>query len=430
MARRLAWWVRPANVLMAPAARWGQRSTRSSFGELRWRAARRAGVPEQPDPQFLADLQVLHQSFQAVPELSFMGWYGVRAELLRHLENRLRLRQCLAARPEIAAQPVPRPVFVVGLPRTGTTLLHGLLAGAPGHRAPLLWELLTPCPLDGRRADCAKRVHRAERLVTGGRLAAPVLQMIHPLAAREPEECIFALPHGMYYYNRARIPGYLDWYAHRDATADYAYLKQQLQVLQWNRPPRRWILKSPFHLWKLDALLRVFPDATLVWLHRDPATVLASRCSLAEVVRRLHNRRVDLRLLGADWCQLWPAPRCGRCASGLVRRNRSSTSPTRRWPLIRWPRWRTRSAAWMSSSPRPRVGRSRPGSAAVAGRREASTITPWSDTASRPAKSARRSPATSLPSRGASLAPPGSRDAGGSGAPARHVCPDLGQDHR
>jgi hypothetical protein len=305
MARRLAWWVSPANELMAPAARWSQRSTRSSFGELRARAARRAGVPEQPDPQFLADLQVLHQSFQAVPELSFLGWYGVRAELLRHLENRLRLRQCLAACPQIAAQPVPRPVFVVGLPRTGTTLLHGLLASAPGHRAPLLWELLTPGPLDGSRAESTRRVRRAERLVTGGRLVAPALQVIHPLAAREPEECIFALPHGMYYYNRARMPGYLDWYAHRDATADYAYLKQQLQVLQWNRPARRWILKSPFHLWKLDALLRVFPDATLVWPHRDPATVLASWCSLAEVVRRLHNRRVDLRLLGADWCQLW-----------------------------------------------------------------------------------------------------------------------------
>ena len=148
-------------------------------------------------------------------------------------------------------------------------------------------------------------MHRAERLVTAGRQAAPALRVIHPLAAPGPEECIFALPHSMYYYNRAWIPGYRDWYAHRDATADYAYLKQQLQVLQWNRPPRRWILKSPFHLWKLDALLRIFPDATLVWPHRDPATVLASWCSLAEVVRRLHNRRVDLRLLGADWCQLW-----------------------------------------------------------------------------------------------------------------------------
>ena len=153
MARRLAWWVRPANVLLAPAAWWGRRSPSSSFSQLRARAARRTGVPEQPDPQFLTDLRVLHQSFQAVPELSFMGWYGVRAELLRHLENQLRLGQRLTACPQIAAQPVPRPVFVVGLPRTGTTLLHGLLAGVPGHRAPLLWELLTPGPLDGSQAD-------------------------------------------------------------------------------------------------------------------------------------------------------------------------------------------------------------------------------------------------------------------------------------
>jgi Sulfotransferase family len=305
MARRLAWWVRPANELMAPVARCGQRSARSSFGELRARAARRTGVPERPDPQFLADLQVLHQSFLAVPDLSAMGWYGVRAELLRHLENRLRLRACLAACPQIAAQPVPKPVFVVGLPRTGTTLLHGLLAAPPEHRAPLLWELLTPCPLTGSQAELTQRVRRAERLVTAGRWAAPALQAIHPLAAREPEECIFALPHGMCYHNRARVPGYLDWYARRDATADYAYLRQQLQVLQWNQPPRRWILKSPFHLWKLDALLRVFPDATLVWPHRDPAAVIASWCSMAEVIRRLHNRRVDLPLLGDECCQLW-----------------------------------------------------------------------------------------------------------------------------
>ena len=90
MARRLAWWVRPANELVAPAARWGQRSPGSSCGELQAWAARRTGVPEQPDPQFLADLRVLHQWFQTVPELSFTGWYGVRAEVLRHLENRVR----------------------------------------------------------------------------------------------------------------------------------------------------------------------------------------------------------------------------------------------------------------------------------------------------------------------------------------------------
>jgi len=89
--------------------------------------------------------------------------------------------------------------------------------------------------------------------------AAPSMRIIHPVDARAPEECVFALPHHLAYRNRARIVGYQDWYTRRDATGDYAYLRQQLQILQWQQPRTRWILKSPFHLWHLDALLRVFP---------------------------------------------------------------------------------------------------------------------------------------------------------------------------
>jgi hypothetical protein len=232
-----------------------------------------------------------------------MGLAGIRAELARHLRNRLRVREQLRAHPQITSAPVPRPVFVVGLPRTGTTLLHALLASAPGHRAPLLWELLDPCPPGPGGPD--RRVRDAERLAWLAHRAAPALRVIHPVDARAPEECIFALPHHLAYYTRARIPGYQDWYTRRDATGDYAYLRQQLQILQWQQAPRRWILKSPFHLWHLDALLRVFPDATIVWPHRDVPTVLASWCSLAEVTMRLHNRRVDLHQLGRDWTQMW-----------------------------------------------------------------------------------------------------------------------------
>jgi len=116
---------------------------------------------------------------------------------------------------------------------------------------------------------------------------------------------VFAMPRSMVYHVRARIPGYRDWYAGRDATADYVYLRQQLQILQWQRPAHRWILKSPFHLWNLDALLRVFPDATIVWTHRDPAVALASWCSFVEIPMTLSNRRVDRPLLGRDWAQMW-----------------------------------------------------------------------------------------------------------------------------
>ena len=129
-----------------------------------------------------------------------------------------------------------------------------------------------------------------------------------------------AAPHGVPHAGPA--PGLPGLVHPRDATADYAYLRQQLQILQWRQPPRRWILKSPFHLWHLDALLRVFPDATIVWTHRDVPTALASWCSLAEVTRRLSNRRVDLNQLGRDWTQLW-----SRAMTRALRTRAAATQP-------------------------------------------------------------------------------------------------------
>ncbi len=303
-AGRLAWWMGAVNGLMAPVIRSGLRPG-SSFGALEARAARRAGLAGRADPEFLTDLRVLHESLLGVPEMSFTGLAGLRAELIRHLANRMRVRQFLDAHPQAAAAPVRQPVFVVGLPRTGTTLLHALLAGLPGHRAPLLWELLAPCPPDAGQARPGRRERSARRFAALAHRAAPPMRVIHPLDACAPEECVFALPHSMSWCTRARLPGYPEWYAGRDATPDYAYLREQLQVLQWQQPPRRWVLKSPFHLWNLDILVRVFPGATIVWTHRDPCVALASWCSLTEVTMRLHNRRVDLSLIGQDWLQLW-----------------------------------------------------------------------------------------------------------------------------
>jgi sulfotransferase family protein len=316
MSGALAWWVGPVNGLLAPATRRGCRSPERSFAALEERAARRAGVagPVEPaEAEFAADLRVLYESFLAARELSFSGLFGARLEVFRHLRNGLRVRALVRAHPEIAEAPVRQPVFVTGLPRTGTTALHALLAAVPGHRAPLMWELLEPCPPDAGRRRADRRPRNAEWMASATYRMAPVFRVIHPLDARGPEECVFALPHSMLHYSRARIPGYRDWYARRDATPDYAYLRQQLQVLQWRQPPRRWILKTPFHLWNLDALMRVFPDATIVWTHRDPAVALASWCSLTEVNMRLHNQRVDLAQVGRDWVQLW-AQAAGRAA--------------------------------------------------------------------------------------------------------------------
>lgn len=305
---RVARWVPAVNAMLDPAARRARRRSAGSFDALRERAAKRSGVAQPADPGFLADLRVLHDSFLAVPELSFMGLVSVRTELVRHMRNWLRVREYLRVHPEAARTPVLRPVFVVGLPRTGTTLLHSRLASVPGHRAALMWELLAPVPAVPAKPGQprpGRRIRNAELLTRFSHMVAPQLRVIHPLDARAPEECVFALPHSMVYHARARMPGYLDWYAGRDATPDYDYLREQLQILQWGRPPCRWILKSPFHLWNLGALLRVFPDATIVWTHRDPAVAVASWCSLAEITMTFHNLRLDLRQLGQDWVALW-----------------------------------------------------------------------------------------------------------------------------
>ncbi len=155
------------------------------------------GLREPADPRFLADLRVLHDSFMSVPELSFMGLASVRVELRRHLGNWLSMREYLRAYPQIASVPVERPVFVVGLPRTGTTLLHALLDSVPGHRAPRMWELLAPVRASAGQTHPGRQVRSAERLARFSHLVAPSLRLIHPLDARAPEECVFALPHSM-----------------------------------------------------------------------------------------------------------------------------------------------------------------------------------------------------------------------------------------
>ena len=179
---------------MGPAARRVRGGSGASFAALQARAAARSRVKEPADPRFLAELRILHPAFMSVPERSFTGLAGIRAELVRHLGNWLGVREYLRAYPQIASVPVARPVFVVGLPRTGTTLLHGLLAGVPGHRAARMWELLAHVPAPDSRPWPGREVRSAKRLARMAHLVAPSMRVIHPLDARAPEECVFAMP--------------------------------------------------------------------------------------------------------------------------------------------------------------------------------------------------------------------------------------------
>ncbi|PDP85883.1 sulfotransferase family protein [Glycomyces fuscus] len=305
---RQAWWLNPVNALLDPLGkRFG--AFEGTFDAMLREASARSGLPWPSDEPFLSEMRVLHDAWQAVPGLTPVGRIGLRSEIRRRLETRLRMLHLLDANPGVAAQPVERPVFITGLPRTGTTFGHGLLAQHVRARAPMLWELLSPVPDTGRPGERTvgrrERLALARTLVRGMDAMGPGFQTIHPMHPLEPEECVFLLPHGLFFHVRAAVPDYRTWLEGRDATPDYVYLKQQLQALQWKRPARRWVLKSPLHLPNLDALLRVFPDAVVVLTDRDPARAMASWASLAEAGMRLHSDGVDPRWIGREWLEIW-----------------------------------------------------------------------------------------------------------------------------
>ncbi|WP_306366805.1 sulfotransferase [Nocardiopsis sp. CC223A] len=320
---RPVWWLEPVNALLAPFA--GRFGDGGSFDAALRAASSRSGLPWLPDEPFLADMRFLHEAWQAVPDLTPVGRFALQSEIRRRLETRLRMLHLLDARPEVAAEPVDRPVFITGLPRTGTTFGHGLLARHTRARAPMLWELLSPVPDTGRPGE--RTVGRRERLasaraqIRGMHAMAPGFGTIHPMHPLEPEECVFLLPHGLNNHVRAHVPDYRAWLEQRDATPDYVYLKQQLQALQWGRPARRWVLKSPLHLPNLDVLLSVFPDAVVVLTDRDPARAMPSWASLTEAGMRLHCHGVDPHRIGREWLDIWAG------AAEHARRVRSGHAP-------------------------------------------------------------------------------------------------------
>lgn len=255
------------------------------------------------DQRFVDDFRFLLRHWAQDDSLTPVGWMSAQGHVRRHLTNRARIRRLIAEHPAIEQEPVERPVFVVGLPRTATTLTHGVLSLSAGHRCPLLWELLTP-DLDLPPERRKKAIAAARWMVGGIDLFAPGFRDIHPLRAEGPDECTFALPHTVMPLSQASIPGYRAWHYERDFVPDYRHLKQVFQVLQHGRPRRRWVLKSPMHTENLDALRTVFPDATIVWTHRDPATVVASFCSLVEHGMAITRRPLDLHGIGATWLEL------------------------------------------------------------------------------------------------------------------------------
>lgn len=296
--RRITVTAKLLNLALAPAAG-GRKRPEAVWEKTVAAAVKDAGRPLGADRQF-ADEQgfALSCLADAVDDMTPLGWQAAVSDIKGRLENRLRISRLVAERPEILDEEIRRPVFVVGLPRTATTLAHKILALSPDHRGPLMWEMwhtdieTDPAVVDRRVRALGKQIGALAKI-------SPLWEVIHPIRVDQPEESMFLLPHGHFHMLvRGPMPQYRRWLDERDTTPDYEYLKLGLQVLQFGRERKRWILKYPLHLNDMDVILKVFPDAKFVWTHRDPTTAMGSLCSLMETAWSMARRRPDLDAIG------------------------------------------------------------------------------------------------------------------------------------
>jgi hypothetical protein len=273
--------------------------------DLLGRAVRRTGLSDFGDDAFRAPLRLLLESFEREAQLSTLGRVIARTDIVRLLENRLHIVDTLRRHPEITRAPVERPIFIVGLPRTGTTILHELLAQDPANRVPMTWEVQTMWPPPERATfHTDPRIAAVDKHFAGVDRIIPGFKQMHPMGARLPQECVALMAHDfatMIYHTTHNVPSYQTWLETTDMRWVYASHKRQLQYLQWHCPAERWVLKSPGHLWALAGLLAIYPDARIVQTHRDPLKVIASLTSLITYLRSMASDHLDPHAIGADW---------------------------------------------------------------------------------------------------------------------------------
>ena len=225
------------------------------------------------------------------------------------LVNRLELYDWHRRHPEIADEQIPAPVFVIGLWRTGTTILSYLLAQDPDNRSLRRWEAAIPSPPPGLDPAADRtRIARLDAQIARQHEATPELAAINIQEAEGPTECVLTLSHefkSLLFDCSLHIPSFYEWNRSVDQRSAYELHRATLQLLQWKEPPNRWQLKAPAHTLSLPALLDVYPDARFVVPHRDPSVSLASACDFWELQMQAFTATVDTDALGAHWLDVY-----------------------------------------------------------------------------------------------------------------------------
>ena len=271
-------------------------------------AKKQTNLDNLGNPIFLEGFYNLVDSINKEADLNEIGMQAQHHRLIGILANMLRIEQALILNPEIVHEKIEAPVVIVGLPRTGSTMTHRLLAADPNHTAMLWWEGRYPAMLNGEsKGDPRERMNLGKAEVEAVMQASPEALTIHPWDYKGADEEILLLEHTFFSTvpeSFMRLPSYSKWVESQDHIHAYAQLKIMLQYLQWQNPGReskRWVLKSPHHLGFIDKLLEVFPDAKVIQTHRDPHKTVPSFCSMCANLFEPLTNSYDKNEIGEHW---------------------------------------------------------------------------------------------------------------------------------
>ncbi len=275
-----------------------------NFDKLKARAEKLVGSTAWGNTQFLEDMRTSVRYALENPDNTVPTKVSFRADVLRRLANYLKLQEAKKRHPDLVTQPIKSPILIVGLPRTGTTLLQRLLSQDPASHGPALWELFNPVQVDSTQ-DIEQRRKDALSFEKTLRQFSPGLWNIHPMMTDEADECHFLMPFSLADISLGGGMPYFEWLMQRSAHSDYELHKQYYQALHYGKSNRRWVWKSPLHLPKLGDMLTVYPDACIISCHRGLSHVMASWFSFMAMVKKVAGTRVDLKEIGRDWLKIW-----------------------------------------------------------------------------------------------------------------------------
>jgi hypothetical protein len=296
-------------------------------GRLHRQAAEETGLTDFGPRDYEERLGVLLEALGEVERVTPAGQVVFYSQVLQLLRNRLLFTDLLTRHPEIHGVELTPPIVIVGLPRTGTTHLHNMLATDPALRSLPYWESLEPIPMPAEVGVVPDpRRQRTDAGLWFLNQAMPLFPLMHEMTTDHVHEEIQLLAidfSTMFFETLAPLPNWEAYYSTHDQTPHYRFLRTMLQALQFTRGGDRWVLKSPQHLEQLPVLAEVFPGATVVVTHRDPVDVVVSMATMVAYTARMYTDEVDAEKLGRTWAdriddlltaclrdrEVWPAER-------------------------------------------------------------------------------------------------------------------------